>query len=57
MLSGYGYVFGEKVGKDTNDGIEEVVVEEVAGGRSLCPSKTPKMAQERVGRWQEVEEM
>lgn len=32
MLSRYGPVFGVKVGKGADDGVEEVGVEEVAGG-------------------------
>ena len=35
MLSGYRRVFGEKVGKGTDDGVEEVGVEEGAGGGSV----------------------
>ena len=35
MLSGYRRVFGEKVGKGTDDGVEEVGIEEGAGGGSV----------------------
>ena len=39
MFSGYGRVFGEKVGKGTDDGVEEVGVEEGAGGRSVVSAE------------------
>ena len=42
MLSGYGRVFGEKVGKGINDGVEEVGVEEGAGSRSVVSVEDTK---------------
>ena len=42
MFSGYGRVFGEKVGKGTDDGIEEVGVEKGAGGRSVVSVEDTK---------------
>lgn len=42
MLAGYGRVFGEKVGKGADDGVEEVGVEEGAGSRSVVSVEDAK---------------
>ena len=49
MLSGYGCGFGEKVGKDTDDGVEEVGVEEGAGSRSVVSVGDTKNGPEVYG--------
>jgi hypothetical protein len=42
VLSSYRRVFGEKVGEGTDDGVEEVGVEEGAGGRSVVSVEDTK---------------
>jgi len=42
VLAGYGRVFGEKVGKGADDGVEEVGVEEGAGSRSVVSVEDAK---------------
>jgi hypothetical protein len=57
VLSGYGRVLGRKVGKGTDDGVEEVGVEERAGSRSIVPIEDTKDGPGVPGRWQKVEAM